>query len=617
MIQKVWNPSRDSLTSFSLQNPSSLIDTMLCFIPSRFNWHHALSILSFFIPSQDEIANHALLYFSDLYASDNASTPNSLIASVIPALVSEEDNIMLSSLPSSDEIKVLQQGWILPNLNSNSVVLIPKFPGALRIEDFRPIALANFQLKIITKVMVDRLALIAPKVISIQQRGFIRDRDIHDCICIASEAINLLDYKSFGGSIAIKLDIRKAFDTVDWCFLLDTLRSFGFNDKFGNWVKIILHNTRLSINVNGHSVGFFQCKRGVRQGDPLSPCSSALLRRGLKRSLLALTNLTHVYAQAFGQVVNLNKCKFYTGHVSPRKIANLADILGFSAGSLPFNYLGVPIFKGKPKKIHLQAIADRIIIKLSSWKGDIAVRKVVTISWQVVCSSYKSSGLGLKSLKTLNQAALLKLAREMASSDQEWAIFYMQRFKARNKANSYVKSSIWPGIRKNWPTVLNNSVWIVGNGMNINYWCDKWLSIPLIDSLSIPSSLHNSLMASVADFTFHSKWIIPKPIAEKFPNIAREIASIGISLNHNVLAWEGSNDGQLSLKDAFSYLALPSNPRNWCRMIWSDSISPSKSFTTWRLLHRRMPTNDQLQTRGCNLASMCSLCSPIIDYLLS
>ncbi|XP_019465376.1 PREDICTED: uncharacterized protein LOC109363572 [Lupinus angustifolius] len=207
----------------------------------------------------------------------------------------------------------------------------------------------------------------------------------------------------------------------------------------------------------------------------------------------------------------------------------------------------------------------------------------------------------------------------MASSDQEWAIFYRQRFKARHKANnSYVKSSIWPGINKNWPTVLNNSVWILGNGMNINYWCDKWPSIPLIDSLSIPSFLHNSLMASVADFTFHSKWIIPKPIAENFPNIAREIASIGISLNPDVLAWEGSNDGQLSLNDVFSYLALPSNPRNWCRMIWSNSIPPYKSFTTWRLLHRRMPTNDQLQTRGCNLASMCSLSrtiqKPLITY---
>ncbi|XP_019451878.1 PREDICTED: uncharacterized protein LOC109353979 [Lupinus angustifolius] len=465
------------------------------------------SILS----SQAEIANHALLYFSDLYASKNIITPNSLIASVIPALVSEEDNIMLTKLSSYDEIKcvvfdmkgegaprpyefggcfyqafwdivglqvceaVLQffsKGWILPNLNSNSVVLIPKFPRAIKIEDFRPIALANFQLKIITKVLVDRLALIAPKIISNQQRGFIRDRHIHDCICIASEAINMLDYKSFGGNvIAIKLDIRKAFDTVDWSFSVDTLRSFGFDDKFVHWVKLILHSTRLYINVNGHSVG------------------------------------------------------------------------------LPFNYLGVPLFKGKPKKIHLQAIADGIILKLATWKG-----ALLSLMGRVECG-----GLGLKSLKTLNHAALLKLAWEIASSNQEWAIFYRQ-------------------------------------------------SVLLVDSLNIPSGLHNSLLTFVTDFTDHSKWIIPKHVAKHFPIIAKEIASIGISSKPNVLLWDGSNDGQLSLKEAFSFIVQPTNPRNKCKILWSDSIPPFKSFTSWRLLHRKMPTDENLQRRGCNLASICSIC---------
>lgn len=61
-------------------------------------------------------------------------------------------------------MQFFSKGWILPNLNSNLVTLIPKFTGADRIEDYRPMTLANFQIKIITKVIADRLALIATKI---------------------------------------------------------------------------------------------------------------------------------------------------------------------------------------------------------------------------------------------------------------------------------------------------------------------------------------------------------------------------------------------------------------------------------------------------------------------
>ncbi|KAE9602007.1 putative RNA-directed DNA polymerase [Lupinus albus] len=302
-----------------------------------------------------------------------------------------------------------RESWLLPNLNSNNIILIPKHAGADRIDEFKPIALANFQFKIISKILASRLTVIAPNIVSSQQRGFLKERHIQDCICIASEAINLLDYKSFGGNLAIKLDIKKAFDTLDWNFLQDTLKAFGFSSKFVHWVKVILYSAKLSINVNGENVGFFNYLRGVRQGDPLSPLFFCLAEdvfsrglsklvserrlipidgpcgiqtpthvlyaddilifcKGLKVNLLALNSLTQEYAQASGQLVNLVKCKFYTCSASDRKISNLSATLGFHAGSLPFTYLGVPLFKGKPRRLHLQPISDRIVAKLATWK---------------------------------------------------------------------------------------------------------------------------------------------------------------------------------------------------------------------------------------------------------
>jgi hypothetical protein len=80
--------------------------------------------------------------------------------------------------------------------------------------------------------LADRLAVIAPKIVSEHQRGFIKDRHIYECVGIASEAINMLDKKSFGGNMAMKIDIKKAFDILDWGFLLRVLKSFGFNHVF-------------------------------------------------------------------------------------------------------------------------------------------------------------------------------------------------------------------------------------------------------------------------------------------------------------------------------------------------------------------------------------------------
>lgn len=203
--------------------------------------------------SSDEIDSHILQYYMDLFSTDKVCLRLDFVDSVIPSIISDQDNTFLTNKPSLEEVKwavfsmnangapgsdgfggffyhkywhiiaqdvymaVLQfftQGRLPPNLNSNSVVLIPKINGAERIDQYRPITLANFKFKIVTKVLADRLAMEAPKVISENQRGFVKGRQITDCICIASESINLLDKRASGGQLAMKIDIKKAFDTV-------------------------------------------------------------------------------------------------------------------------------------------------------------------------------------------------------------------------------------------------------------------------------------------------------------------------------------------------------------------------------------------------------------------
>lgn len=85
------------------------------------------------------------------------------------------------------------------------------------------------------------------------------------------KCFNVLDTKAYAGNIAIKFDFRKTFDTLDWSFLVKTLSAFGFYDKLIDWIWRILLSARLSIKINGAAHGFFECRRGVSQGNPLSP----------------------------------------------------------------------------------------------------------------------------------------------------------------------------------------------------------------------------------------------------------------------------------------------------------------------------------------------------------
>jgi hypothetical protein len=106
---------------------------------------------------------------------------------------------------------------------------------------------------------------VAAKVISGNPFSFVKGRNIVHCIATASEGINVLDNKSFGGNMALKVDIRKAFDTMDWGFILEIFEAFGFSFKFRDWILAIFSSARLSILLNGSAKGYFSCKRGVRQ----------------------------------------------------------------------------------------------------------------------------------------------------------------------------------------------------------------------------------------------------------------------------------------------------------------------------------------------------------------
>ena len=138
------------------------------------------------------------------------------------------------------------------------------------VNDFRPISLTNVCLKFLTKLVANRLQKHILRCIHKNQYGFLKERSIQDCVAWDFEYIHLC-HVSKNPVIILKLDIAKAFDTIEHASIIEIMRCMGFSERMLVWVDNILSSGTSSILFNMVPGKQFICKRGVQQGDPLAP----------------------------------------------------------------------------------------------------------------------------------------------------------------------------------------------------------------------------------------------------------------------------------------------------------------------------------------------------------
>nr|ABA98398.1 retrotransposon protein, putative, unclassified [Oryza sativa Japonica Group] len=186
------------------------------------------------------------------------------------------------------------------SLNFGVITLLPKVKEANRIQQYRPICLLNVSFKLFTKVATNRINSVADHVVSPTQTAFMRGRNILEGVVILHETLHELHRKKLNGVI-FKIDFEKAYDKVKWPFLMQALGMKGFSTKWISWIESFVSGGSASIKVNDDVGPFFQTKKGLRQGDPLSP----MLFNIVADMFVVLINRANVDGQICGVVPHL------------------------------------------------------------------------------------------------------------------------------------------------------------------------------------------------------------------------------------------------------------------------------------------------------------------------
>lgn len=163
---------------------------------------------------------------------------------------------------------------------------------------------------------------------------------------------------------------------------------------------------------------------------------------------------------------------------------------------------------------------------------------------------------------------------------------------------------------KEFLNVVNeNSVWIIGNGNNINLWLDNWLGTSFVSLLNILMHMYTSLTVKVATVIADGKWQIPRPLID-FPAVAEQALNITLPVSPlpDKRVWKHATDGVLTARLAHMFLRPTLIRLDWPAVIWRTCIPPSHSFVFWRMMLSKLPTDENLQMRGCTLVSVCVLC---------
>ncbi|GJY42406.1 hypothetical protein Tco_0429676 [Tanacetum coccineum] len=293
----------------------------------------------------------------------------------------------------------------------------------MKINDYRPISCCNVLFKCITKIISNRMKDCLTGLVSLNQSAFIPGRRISDNILLTQELMHNYHLDRGPARCAFNVDIQKAYDTVDWDFLKDVLIGFGFHTRMIGWIMECVTSTLFFISINGGLHGYFKGKRGLSQGDLMSPylftlvmeiltlmlnkrahesesftyhryCSKLniinlcfaddlfLFAHGDASSTQVIMDALEEFKIASGLTPSLPKSTTYFCNVLNYVKLDILNILSFEEGNLPVKYLGVPLVPSRLIYRDCSELVEKVKQRIKDWKNNIlSIKETLWVKW--------------------------------------------------------------------------------------------------------------------------------------------------------------------------------------------------------------------------------------------
>ncbi|KAL9659064.1 hypothetical protein QQ045_018630 [Rhodiola kirilowii] len=514
-------------------------------------------------------------------------------------------------------------------MNAAYIDPVPKNSNASKPEDYRPISCCNVTYKIISSLLAGIIKEVLPDIIDPTQGAFVKHRSIVGNICLAQQLLNCYGRKNVSERMSWKIDLRKAYDTIDWSFLTSMLENLKLPSKFIAWMMMCFQSTSYSVMVNGEMIDFFQGKRGLRQGDPLSPflftiameCLSRMMKRlnksigfyyhpkchhiklshiifvddlilfssGRYSAISAIKEVVNEFLNCSGLSINFQKSHLFTGGMTDGKVAWVEDVICTNASPLPVRYLGLPLTSRSLSRKDCDILTERTTARLNSWSNRFlsragrrvlvsAVLQAMVYFWVHVCILPKSV------IQVVNSICARFLWRGTCDKKGGHLAKWDEVCREKEEGGLGLKNSETMSY-----AMVINQMWGKNEGRP-NLWSD-WLE----------------KYWSKGKHWWEEEVKSKSSCVLKRMMQCKDIGLRCISITNNSTRWRGQGEG-FEVKDTYNMLTVHKEPVEWHKLVWNDFKAPRDSMNAWLAVQNKLMMRDRLSKWGLLGEKTCVLC---------
>ncbi|XP_074267057.1 uncharacterized protein LOC141590359 [Silene latifolia] len=494
-------------------------------------------------------------------------------------------------------------GKLLQQVNHTFITLLPKCDIPQNVTQYRPIACCNVIYKAISKILCSRLADVLPAIVSPNQGGFVKGRTIVENILICQDIIRLYNRKSVSPRCLMKVDMKKAYDSVSWDFLEHMMHALKFPGHFTNLVMTCVRTASYSLVLNGVNFGYFHGAKGLRQGDPISPllftitmeyltrildhvtvtmkfkfyplCGPLrlshllfdddllLFSKGDTQSIMVLLRAFDTFSAATGLQMNSLKSNIYFNGVQSSVKHDILQVSGFIEWTTPFKYLGVPIVAGRLSIQHCAVLIDRITNRIRS---------------------FGSRKLSYSGRLTLVNSVLTSLYTY-------WATIFVLPKDVLRRIDAICRNYLWDGSTEyirapkvSWEKVCTPK-------------CEGGLGI------------RNSLYWNAAAICKLAWWVYTKPdtlwVRWSWKTICRIKEAFFVSFNTG--HWLSHPTGY-TVDGGYQWIRHKQPQVPWYKAVWNGWSVPKHTIVSWFIAREALQLKSRLFQLGISPDDLCLLC---------